>query len=123
MRPVRILTAGAVLTMAAVACGAGGGTRADQGTVRTCFNTIGVKEPDALELGSVQGWINVAVQADKESKDAGVRAASKALAVALNPGVQADGFDQAERDRYIAAVKQMLKACKDAKAFEGDPRK
>lgn len=113
--------AGAAIVLALLAGACGGGL--DQGTVRTCFNTIGVKEPDADGLGSIQGWINVAVQAQAESKDKRILDAAAALGVALGPAVQRDGFTGAEKDRYAAAVKQLLKACNDANAFEGNPRK
>lgn len=94
----------------------------DQGTVRTCFNTIGVKEPDADTLGSVQGWVNVAEQAVAEAKHEQVRTAGEALKAALSPQVQADGFDPEEVERYAMAVARMQKACKDSNAFKGNPR-
>lgn len=119
MRAARAAAALAALALLAGACARG----VDQGTVRTCFNTIGVKEPDATGLGSIQGWLNVAKQAKDESKDTRILTAADAVSAALSPAVQSDGFTKAERERYEAAVKQMLKACKDAKAFEGDPRK
>lgn len=119
MKAARAAAAMAALSLLGGACARG----ADQGTVRTCFNTIGVKEPDADGLGSIQGWLNVAKQAKDESKDPRLLKAADAVAIALSPAVQADGFTKAERERYAAAAKQVLKACNDAKAFEGDPRK
>lgn len=110
----------AVALLVLAACGGNGVP--DQGTVRTCFNTIGVKEPDATSLGSMQGWINVGEQAVTEAKHEPVRTAGEALKAALAPAVQQGGIDQPERARYIAAVTQMVTACKESNAFEGDPR-
>lgn len=115
----RAAIAAVALTLFGGACGGG----LDQGTVRTCFNTIGVKEPDSDGLGSIQGWLNVAGQAKAESKNKQILDAAGELGAALSPAVQQDGFTDAEKDRYAAAVKTMLKACDDADAFKGDPRK
>lgn len=109
-----------VVLAALAACGGSGAP--DQGTVRTCFNTIGVATPDSATLGSVQGWINVAEQAIKEAKNEQVRTAGEALRAALSPEVQQGGFSEEEVDRYAKATAQMQKACEDSKAFEGNPR-
>ena len=112
------------LLAAVLALGACGGDGVpDQGTVLTCFNTIGVKEPDATTLGSVQGWVNVAEQAVTQAEHEHVRTAGEVLKAALSPQVQSDGFDQDERRHYIDAVARMQTACKDSNAFEGDPRR
>lgn len=112
---------GAIALLVALAACGGNGVP-DQGTVRTCFNTIGVKEPDATTLGSVQGWVNVAEQAVTDAENEHVRTAGEALKAALSPEIQQDGFSEEEIDRYAKAVAQMQKACKDSNAFEGNPR-
>lgn len=94
----------------------------DDGTVDTCFFTIGYAEPVPGErLGSVDGWTSAAKQAIETAKHPKVRAAGERLAAALSPAVKAGGLTRDEIDAYAKAVAAFVKACTDSDAFKGKP--